>query len=194
VLTVAAVNVGLGLVASEAAARRDDDRTFLVSMALLASAGFLGLHALATPGILLDDISAGFSVAARVGLLLAAGFAAISALDSDTRVVRVLAGHRRLVRTVLGLVLAAWAIASLARVPLLDRPLPPDTVPPPLGLLALVGVALFGFAAVRYAELYRRRRRPLPLAVLVAFILSTLRRIDRRDAERLAEVVGTIRS
>lgn len=48
VLTVAGVNVALGLVASEVAARRDDDRTFLVSMALLASAGFLGLHALAT--------------------------------------------------------------------------------------------------------------------------------------------------
>jgi len=30
---------------------------------------------------------------------------------------------------------------------------------------------LYGIAAVRYAELYRRRRRPLPLAVLVAFIL-----------------------
>jgi adenylate cyclase len=40
VLTVAGVNVVLGLVASEAAARRDDDRTFLVSMALLTSAGF----------------------------------------------------------------------------------------------------------------------------------------------------------
>ena len=135
VLTVAGVNVALGLFASEAAARRDDDRTFLVSMALLASAGFLGLHALATPGVLLDHTTAGFSVAARVGLLLAAGF------------------------------------ASLARVPLLDRPLPPDTVPPPLGLLALAGVALYGIAAFRYAELYRRRRRPLPLAVLVAFIL-----------------------
>jgi adenylate cyclase len=41
-----------------------------------------------------------------------------------------------------------------------------------LGLLALAGVALYGIAALRYAELYRRRRRPLPLAVLVAFILS----------------------
>jgi len=75
VLTVAGVNVALGLFASEAAARRDDDRTFLVSMALLASAGFLGLHALATPGVLLDHTTGGFSVAARVGLLLAAGFA-----------------------------------------------------------------------------------------------------------------------
>ena len=250
VLTVAGVNVALGLIASEAASRRDDDRTFLVSMALLASAGFLGLHALATPGILLDDITAGFSVAARVGLLIAAGFAAVSALGSDTTIVRVLARNHHRVRVVLWVILAAWAIASLARVPLLDRPLPPDAVPLPLGLLALVGVVLYGIAAVRYGELYRRRRRPLPLAVLVAFILmaeamiavafsrtwhamwwewhvlmavafgailvaarveyrregslgavfagiyldSTLRRIDRNDAERLSEVVDAIRS
>jgi adenylate cyclase len=250
VLTVAGANVGLGLVASEVAARRDDDRTFLVSMALLASAGFLGLHALATPGILIDHTTAGFSVAARIGLLLAAGFAAVSALGPDSRIVRVLARHHRRVRVVLWVVLAAWAVASLARVPLLDRPLPPDAVPPPFGLLALVGVALYGIAAVRYAELYRRRHRPLPLAVLVAFVLlaeamiavafsrtwhamwwewhvlmavafgailvaarveyrregsltavfagiyldSTLRRIDRHDAERLAEVVDAIRS
>jgi adenylate cyclase len=171
VLSVAGVNVALGLIASEAAARRDDDRTFLVSMALLASAGFLGLHALATPGILLDDTTAGFSVAARVGLLLASGFAAVSALGPDTRVVRVLARNHHRVRVVLWVILAAWAVASLARVPLLDRPLPPDALPLPLGLLTLVGVGLYGIAALRYAELYRRRRRPLPLAVLVAFIL-----------------------
>jgi adenylate cyclase len=171
VLTVATVNVTLGLVASEAAARRDDARTFFVSLALLASAGFLGLHALATPGVLLDDMTAGFSVAARIGLLLAAGFAAISVLDADARVVRVLARHHRWVRGGLGLVLAAWAIASLAKVPLLDRPLPPDDAPPLIRPLALVGVALYSIAAVRYGELYRQRRRPLPLAVLVAFIL-----------------------
>jgi adenylate cyclase len=250
VLTVAGINVALGLIASEAAARRDDDRTFLVSMALLVSAGFLGLHALATPGILLDGLTAGFSVAARIGLLLASVFAAVSALGPGSRVVRVLARNHRRVRVVLWVVLAAWAVASLARVPLLDRPLPPDALPPPLGLLTLAGVALYGVAAVRYAELYRRRRRPLPLAVLVAFILmaeamiavtfartwhamwwewhvlmalafgailvaarveyrregsltavfggiyldSTLRRIDRHDAERLSEVVDAIRS
>ena len=56
-------------------------------MALLTSAGFLGLHALATPGVPLDDMTAGFSLAARVGLLLAAGFAAISAVDPDVQVI-----------------------------------------------------------------------------------------------------------
>jgi class 3 adenylate cyclase len=195
-------------------------------------------------------MTAGFSVAARVGLLLAAGFAAISALDPDARLVRVLTRHHRRVRTGLGLVLAAWAVATLARVPLLDRQLPPDAAPQPLGLVALLGVGLSGIAAVRYADLDRRRHRPLPLAVLVAFVLlaeamlamafartwhamwwechvlmavafgaivvaarveygregsltavfggiyldSTLRRIDRRDARRLAEVVDGIRS
>jgi adenylate cyclase len=171
VLTVAGVNVALGLIASEAASRRDDDRTFLVSMALLASAGFLGLHALATPGILLDDITAGFSVAARVGLLLAAGFAAVSALGSRHE------GRAR----------PGTESPPGPRGPVGDpgrvgdrvvgqgpaaRPAPAPrcrTATP--GLLALVGVVLYGIAAVRYAELYRRRRRPLPLAVLVAFIL-----------------------
>jgi adenylate cyclase len=250
VLGVAAANVGLGMVASEAATRRDDARTFFVSMALLTSAGFLGLHALATPGVLLDTMTAGFSLAARVGLLLAAVFAAISAVDPGVRVIRVLARHHRWVRAGLGLVLSGWAVASLAGVPLLDRPLPPDDAPPLLRLLALVGVVLYGIAAVRYGELYRQRRRPLPLAVLVAFILmaeamiavafarswhaiwwewhalmavafgailvaarveyrregsllavfsgiyldSTLRRIDRHDAQRLSEVVETLRS
>lgn len=67
-------------------------------MALLTSAGFLGLHALATPGVLLDGMTAAFSLAARVGLLVAAGFAAISAVDPDVRLVRVLARHYRWLR------------------------------------------------------------------------------------------------
>ena len=49
VLATALVNVVLGLAASEAARRRGDARAFLVSLAFLVSAGFLGLHALATP-------------------------------------------------------------------------------------------------------------------------------------------------
>lgn len=49
VLGVAVVNMLLGLLTSEAAHQRDDARLFLVSMALLASSGFLALHALATP-------------------------------------------------------------------------------------------------------------------------------------------------
>ena len=43
-----------------------------------SSMGFLGLHALATPGVLLDRPNAGFSIATPVGLVLASVFAAAS--------------------------------------------------------------------------------------------------------------------
>jgi adenylate cyclase len=53
VLTAAAASVAVGWAVSSAGRRRRDARLFLVSLACLSSAGFLGLHALATPGVLL---------------------------------------------------------------------------------------------------------------------------------------------
>jgi adenylate cyclase len=50
VVAVAAVNVALGARISEVSRRRADARLFLVSLVFLSSAGFLLLHALATPG------------------------------------------------------------------------------------------------------------------------------------------------
>jgi len=44
----------LAYATGEVAARRGDGRLFLVSLGFLAAAGFLGLHALATPKVLLD--------------------------------------------------------------------------------------------------------------------------------------------
>jgi len=61
VLAVALINVALALVASDAAHRRADARLFLVSLALITSSGFLALHALATPGVLLDHPNSGSS-------------------------------------------------------------------------------------------------------------------------------------
>ncbi len=59
VLGVAVVNVVLSVLTSEAASQRNDARLFLVSLAMLSSAGFLALHALATPGVLLDGAESG---------------------------------------------------------------------------------------------------------------------------------------
>jgi adenylate cyclase len=169
VLVVAVINMVLGGATSEAAARRGDPRTFMVSIALLLSAGFLALHALATPGVLLEGPNAGFNLATPVGLLLAAVFAAASArIDDHSRAIG-LAVQRRLRLAVL-ILLVAWAAASLAQVPLLDRP-PVEEVPTPLRVLAPVAILLYGYAAVRYLALYRRQRRMLRLAVAVAWIL-----------------------
>ena len=75
-LVAAAVNVALAYVTNVAAGRLRDARMILISMAFLSSAGFLGLHALATPGVL-STANIGFTVATPVGLIIAAGFAAV---------------------------------------------------------------------------------------------------------------------
>ena len=62
----------LAYATGEVAARRGDGRLFLVSLGFLAAAGFLGLHALATPKVLLDGPNGGFVLATPVGLLVAA--------------------------------------------------------------------------------------------------------------------------
>jgi adenylate cyclase len=170
VLAVALINVALALIASEAAHRRDDARLFLVSLALIASSGFLGLHALATPGVLLDHPNSGFTIATPVGLLLASVFAAASALELGPEAADAILRRRMLILGVLAAVLVGWAVASLAKAPVLDRPLEEEGSPF-YTLLAPFGVALYAFAAWRYARIYRARRRTLPLAVAVAFVL-----------------------
>lgn len=169
VLGVAVANVVLGVLTSEAASQRGDSRLFLVSLALLASAGFLALHALATPGVLLEGPNAGFQIATPIGLVLAAGFAAASALQREGGQGPSMLVQRGL-RLGVGVVLAAWAIASFAKVEFLNHA-PGEEAPPILRLLAPVAVALYAFAAVRYLDLYRERRRTLPLTVAAAFVL-----------------------
>jgi hypothetical protein len=75
VLGTAAVNVVLASVTNIASGRYRDARVALISLAFMASAGFLGLHALATPGVLLASPNVGFAIATPVGLALAAIFA-----------------------------------------------------------------------------------------------------------------------
>ena len=71
VLATAAVSVLLASVTNMAAGRHRDARVTLVSLAFLASAGFLRLHALATPGILIPTRNVGFMIATPVGLIIA---------------------------------------------------------------------------------------------------------------------------
>ena len=171
ILGTALVNVVLGLAASEAARRRGDARASLVSLAFLSSAGFLALHALATPGQLVHGKNTGFDIATPVGLVIGALFAAASALElSPTQAAAVLRNGRRL-RAGLLAFLALWAVVSLAEIPPLDRPVAPEDHRVDLILVAVVGSALYGFATVRYVGLYRRRKDLLPAAVAAAWVL-----------------------
>jgi adenylate cyclase len=112
VFSVAVVNAILGLAMSEAARRRGDIRVFLVGLAFLSAAGFLALHALATPGILLSGKNTGFVIATPVGLFLGACFAALSGLDVGAERSVAIVRRERLLRFGLLLLLAGWAAWS----------------------------------------------------------------------------------
>jgi class 3 adenylate cyclase len=171
VLSTALICVALGVAIGIVADRRGDPRLAFVALAMLASAGFLGLHALATPGVLLGGPNAGFVVATPIGLLLASGFAVVSASNlAETRSEEVLRWTRA-ARIVLVVALVVWAVASLVLFPVADPTMPPFEIPAGFRLLAFAGVLGFGVAAVRYVGLYRVRQSVLPVAVAAAWIL-----------------------
>ncbi len=169
VVGVGVLNLLVGLVLSEAARRRGDARVFLIALALLTSAGFLTLHALATPDVLVNGSSAAFIVASPVGLFLAAGFLAASSLElSREQSLAIVSRSGLIIGAVLAL-MVAWAVVVLAEAPPLDRPLKDDDAV--LIGLGAAGFVLYAIAVIRYAALYRRRRAFLLLAVLTALVL-----------------------
>jgi adenylate cyclase len=171
VLAVAAVNVALGVTTGDAAQRRGDARLLLVSLAFVTSAGFLGLHALATPGVLLGAPNAGFVVATPIGLLVAAALAAVSSLELTAARSTALVRRARILQGAALTLLAGWAAVSLASLPPLDDPLAPEKADGWLLGFALPGIALYAFAATRYWLLYRRSPARMLLGVVIAFVL-----------------------
>jgi adenylate cyclase len=171
VLASAVVSFLLGLLMSEAAGRRGDARVFLVSLAFLAAAGFLGLHALATPGVLLSGVNAGFQIASAVGLFIASGFAAASALPLGPRWAAAVVRERRVLLASVGAALVLWAILALGTLPPLDEPISAEAARDPLLVLWVLGAVLYGYAAYRYGRLYAMRRTTVALAVAAAWVL-----------------------
>jgi len=171
VVAVAAVNVALGVRMSEVSRNRGDARLFLVSLVFLSSAGFLLLHALATPGILLGPGNAGFAIATPVGLLLAAGFAAFSGIELTPPRAAAVLRRQALLRGGLALLLVAWAVVSLLDLPPLNVALVEEATRTELELMAAAGVLLYAFAAARYWRLHRRRPSVMLVAVITAFAL-----------------------
>jgi adenylate cyclase len=159
----------LAYATGEAAGRRGDARLLYVSLAFLSSAGFLALHALATPGVLLAKSNTGFLIATPVGVALGSVFGALSTADfSGNSAVRHVRIGKRL-RWALLVLMVGWAVWSLASLPPLNRP-PQFAEGLPL-LLAVPAVLLYGGSAVRYVQFWRRRPSLLLVAVPSAFIL-----------------------
>ncbi len=170
VLGAALAATALGFSVTTAARRRRDARLLLISLAFVVSAAFLGLHALATPGVLLGS-NAGFELATPVGLVLAAFFAAASSLElSGARADAVLRAAPAIIGVLAALVVA-WAAVSLAELPPLDDPLLAEQLDGWQLILAALGCALFGIAAFGFFRLHRRRPERFVLAFALAFVL-----------------------
>jgi adenylate cyclase len=171
VVAGAAGCAALSYVTGSAARRRADARVFLISTGFLIGAGFLGLHALATPGVLLDEPNTGFAMATPVGLLLGSIPAAAASFELSPERASALMSRATLVQNVVLGSMVVWAIASLSGVPPLDDPTAPERASGPLVAFAVVGVGLYGLAVVRFLRVYGRRRAPLVLSIAVACVL-----------------------
>jgi adenylate cyclase len=170
VLGVALVSLAPAFLTNEAAMRRGDARLVLVSLAFGASAGFLGLHALATPGVLLPTPNLGFVVATPVGLTVAAILAAAAALPLGGPRGALVLRRAAFLRGALVAVLLAWGAASILGIPPFMADEAPAEVATPLRLAAILAVALYAFAAWHFLRLLALRGRPLLIAIVVALV------------------------
>ena len=162
----------LGYAAGEAANRRGDARVLLLSLAFMATGGFLGLHALGTPGILFVGERSGFQVAIPVGLLVSAVFATASAfVDLRPDLAPWLIRRRTLLRGGVLLAMGAWFVWAAARLPPLRGSGSEAATDGLVMTIAVVGTAMYAVSAVRYWNIYRHRWNLLPAAVIACFVL-----------------------
>ncbi|MEU8221790.1 adenylate/guanylate cyclase domain-containing protein [Kribbella sp. NPDC048915] len=165
VLLTAALSAVLAYATGAAAVRRGDARVLFVSLAFLSAAGFLGLHALATPKVLLDTPNAGFTLATPVGVALASVFAFLSSLHWSG-----ITWGRRL-RVALLVLMALWAAASVLRLWPLHQTAVPEVADGILAVLAVPTVLLYAIAAGRYLQTWWARPSLMLLSMIAAFVL-----------------------
>jgi class 3 adenylate cyclase len=170
-----AVGVGVSVLAYAAGAaanRRGDARVLLISLAFLATGGFLGLHALGTAGVLFTHEYAGFKVANPVGLVIAAVFALASGfVDVRPSFASHVMRHRVALRRAVLSAMAVWFLWTVLELPPLHEPSSEGGSRSPLAALAGVGAVVYAIAAARYWYVYRGRIALLQASVIACFLL-----------------------
>jgi class 3 adenylate cyclase len=170
-LSVGAGAMGLASVAGEAAERRGDARVFLLSLAFLVTGGFLAVHAIGTPGVVLHDDLPGFKIAIPVGLLVAAVFACASAfVDLRPDLASVVTRYRAAFRWSVLAAMTVWITWTVMELPPLAGT-GAEGAGTLLQVLAALGAAIYAVSAVRYAIIYRRKLTLLPSSIVACFTL-----------------------
>jgi class 3 adenylate cyclase len=169
---VGSVAFALGYAAGEAAKRRGDARVLLLSLAFMATGGFMGLHAIGTPGVLFSADHSGFKVAIPVGLLVSAGFALASAfVDQRPSFAPLVIRYRSALRFGVLAAMGLWLVWTLADLPPLGGPDSEAARGSLLTVFAIVGTLVYAVSALRYWGIFRTRPNLLPAAVIACFVL-----------------------
>ena len=173
--TFLAVGVGVSVLAyaaGGAAKLRGDARVLLISLAFLATGGFLSLHALGTDGILFTEQHAGFKIANPMGLVLASLFAlASSFVDLRPSYAPLVMRHRAALRRAVLAAMAVWFLWTVTELPPLDEPSSEGGSHSVLAAMAGVGAVAYAVSAGRYWYVYRGRITLLQASVIACFVL-----------------------
>jgi class 3 adenylate cyclase len=170
VLAVAAVNVALAVQVLRAARMRDDARLLTIGYAFTLAAGFLFLHALATPGVIVASANGGFEIATPVGLALASLLFAFASFEFSAETSRKIVGRARVTTWgIIGL-MAVWGVASIAELPPLANPLSEGAVGP-LRWVAVLAISLYLVAVFRFFQSHRKKPSVMVLALITAATL-----------------------
>ncbi len=171
VLVTALIGLGLAILVGVGAHRHDDARLYLVALGFSTAAGFLALHALVTPAVVVPAANAAFNLATPIGVAAAAVFAFIATLGMPSgRAARILRWRVGLAVLVV-LAMAAWTVASVAPGSPLAVPLEPAVNRAIIGALAVVGIGLYVLAAWRSIRRYRVRPSVVLLSIITAEVL-----------------------
>lgn len=170
VASVAGVNVALATRVLTAARRRGDARVIIVGYAFMVAAGFLALHALATPGVIVAEPNGGFEIATPVGLALASILFAVASIEYSAEVSAAIVARDRQVRWLLIALMVGWGIVSLAGLPPLAQPLPEAAVGG-MRWMAVAAILLYVVAALAFFSSHKKRPSVMLVALITAAVL-----------------------
>lgn len=170
VLAVAAINVVLSMQVLQAAGMRGDARLLLAGYAFMVAAGFLLLHALATPGVIVATANGGFEIATPVGLALASVLFALASIEWPEPTARRIVAVATPTRWALIGLMLLWGLVSIAELPPLADPLS-ERAEGPLRWIAIAAIVLYLFAAYRFFISHRRKPSVMLIALVTAAVL-----------------------
>jgi class 3 adenylate cyclase len=171
VLGTAIISLAIAALVLRSAGTHQDARLYLVALGFVSAAGALAIHALATPTVVVAAPNAAFNLATPVGLVVGAAFSAWAVLELSPSAAKRIIQRRYWLVGAVAVGLVAWAALSVVPGSPLLGPAPPDQLRLILRTLAVAGVAMYAFAAIRSYVRYRVRPSVVTLSLITTMVL-----------------------